>query len=220
MFHPSGSCWALVPFCSQSQGFHTETQGYCTFAPGFGVGLAVLTRCLFLRPLLDGACPPSSHTRSVLRALGQSSQMVCGSFSTYILVTPLCVTWQISWPFCPATKVYQHPFLQCRATFCTTVQQLGRPSFSDGLPLPDQVGCSSGRGQVPSQDPFLGPLGPFGPPPFQDRLVSLVVKACDGIFPWSSHANDLRIDTPVATLPGAWRYRVRAWTGWPSVSIL
>ena len=28
---------------------------------------------------------------------------------------------------------------------------------------------------------------------------------------------DLKIGTPVATLPGAWRYRV---TGWPGVSIL
>ena len=63
-----------------------------------------------------------------------------------------------------------------------------------------------------------------------DRLVGLVVKAsasraedpgsnpsCDGIFPGSSHASDLNIDTPVATLPGAWRYRVSAW---PGVSML
>ena len=30
----------------------------------------------------------------------------------------------------------------------------------------------------------------------------------------------LQIGTPVATLPGAWRYRVSTGTGWPSVSIL
>ena len=30
----------------------------------------------------------------------------------------------------------------------------------------------------------------------------------------------LKIGTPVATLPGAWRYRVNTWTGRPSVSIL
>ena len=30
----------------------------------------------------------------------------------------------------------------------------------------------------------------------------------------------LKIGTPVATLPGAWRYRVSAGTGWPGVSIL
>ena len=66
-----------------------------------------------------------------------------------------------------------------------------------------------------------------------DRLVSLVVKACawraevsgvesclDGIFLGSSHTSDLKIGTPVATLPGAWRYRVSAGTGWPGVSIL
>ena len=35
-----------------------------------------------------------------------------------------------------------------------------------------------------------------------------------------SHASDLKIGTPVATLPGAWRYRVSAGTGWLSVSIL
>ena len=65
------------------------------------------------------------------------------------------------------------------------------------------------------------------------RLVRLVVKAsasraeeipgsnpaCDGIFPGSSHS-DLKIGTPVATLPGAWCYRVSAGTGWSGVSIL
>ena len=50
------------------------------------------------------------------------------------------------------------------------------------------------------------------------RLVGLVVRrpprerkipgsnpACDGIFSGSSHTSDFKIDTPVATLPGAWR---------------
>ena len=66
-----------------------------------------------------------------------------------------------------------------------------------------------------------------------DCLVGLVVKhlpqeqkipgsnpACAGIFSGSSHASDLEIGTPVATLLCAWRYRVSAGTGWPSVSIL
>ena len=35
-----------------------------------------------------------------------------------------------------------------------------------------------------------------------------------------SHTNYLQIDTPFATLPGAWRYRTSAWTGWPRISIL
>ena len=39
-------------------------------------------------------------------------------------------------------------------------------------------------------------------------------------FSGSSHTSDLNIGTPVATLPGAWRYRVSAGTGQPGVSIL
>ena len=66
-----------------------------------------------------------------------------------------------------------------------------------------------------------------------DRLVGLVVRrlpqeqkvpgsnpATAGIFSGSSHTSDLNIGTPVATLPGAWRYRVSAGTGRPGVSIL
>ena len=57
------------------------------------------------------------------------------------------------------------------------------------------------------------------------RLVGLVRKVpgsnptCAGIFSGSSHTSDLNIGTPVATLPGAWRYRVSAGTGRPGVSI-
>ena len=66
-----------------------------------------------------------------------------------------------------------------------------------------------------------------------DRLVGLVVRrpprerkvpgsnpACDGIFSGSSHTSYLKIGTPVATLPGAWRYRVSTGTVRPGVSIL
>ena len=35
-----------------------------------------------------------------------------------------------------------------------------------------------------------------------------------------SHTSDLNIDIPVATLPGAWWYRVSPGTGRPGVSIL
>ena len=66
------------------------------------------------------------------------------------------------------------------------------------------------------------------------RLVGLVVKtsasrAVDpgfgfrffrGDFSGSSHTSDLEIGNPVATRPGAWRYRVGAVTGWPEFSIL
>ena len=41
-----------------------------------------------------------------------------------------------------------------------------------------------------------------------------------GIFSGSSHTGDLKISTPVATLPGAWRYGVSTGTGRPGVSIL
>ena len=41
-----------------------------------------------------------------------------------------------------------------------------------------------------------------------------------GGFPGSSHTSDLKIGTPVATLPGAWHYGVSAGTGWPGVCIL
>ena len=67
----------------------------------------------------------------------------------------------------------------------------------------------------------------------QDRLVGLVVRrppwerknpglnpACARIFSGLSHTSDLKIGTPVATLPGAWRYRVSTGTGQPGVSIL
>ena len=66
----------------------------------------------------------------------------------------------------------------------------------------------------------------------RDRLDDLVVKASvsraedkgfetrDGDFSGSSHTSDLKIGAPVATLPGAWRYRVSAGTGRPGVSIL
>ena len=53
-----------------------------------------------------------------------------------------------------------------------------------------------------------------------ERKVPGSNPACAGIFSGSSHTSDLNIGTPVATLPGAWRYRVSAGTGRPGVSIL
>ena len=65
------------------------------------------------------------------------------------------------------------------------------------------------------------------------RLVGLVVRrlplerkirvsnpAFAGIFLGLSHTSYSKIGTPVATLPGAWHYRVSAGIGWPGVSIL
>ena len=78
---------------------------------------------------------------------------------------------------------------------------------------------------------YSGP--PISPFPSGYRLVGLVVRrplreqkipgsnpACARIFSGSSHTSDLTIGTPVATLPGAWRYRISAGTGRPGVSIL
>ena len=39
-------------------------------------------------------------------------------------------------------------------------------------------------------------------------------------FSGSSHTSDLKTGIPMGTLSGAWRYRVRAGTGRPGVSIL
>ena len=62
------------------------------------------------------------------------------------------------------------------------------------------------------------------------RLVGFVVKApascvedsryLHGDLSGSSHTSDLQICSPVAALPGAWRYKVSAGTAWPGVSIL
>ena len=49
-------------------------------------------------------------------------------------------------------------------------------------------------------------------PGFESRLR--------GILSGLNHTSDLKIGTPVATLPGAWRYRVSTGTGLPGVSIL
>ena len=56
--------------------------------------------------------------------------------------------------------------------------------------------------------------------PPRERKIPGSNSACDGIFSGLSHTSDLKIGTPVATLPGAWRYRVSAGTGLPGVSIL
>ena len=56
--------------------------------------------------------------------------------------------------------------------------------------------------------------------PPRERKVQGLNPACAGIFSGSSHTSDLKIGTPVATLPGAWRYRVSTGTGRPGVSTL
>ena len=53
-------------------------------------------------------------------------------------------------------------------------------------------------------------------------LTGLVVEVSASKAAWSpsSHTSDKKIGTYKATLPGAWRYRVSAGTGWSSVSML
>ena len=73
----------------------------------------------------------------------------------------------------------------------------------------------------------------LGSPSCFHHLFGLVVKASalrgedpgfesclQHHFSRSSHTSGLKIGTPVATLPGAWCYRVSAGTGQPSVSKL
>ena len=53
------------------------------------------------------------------------------------------------------------------------------------------------------------------------RLDIGSVPACAvGFFFWSSHTSDVKIGTPVTTMPGAWCYSISAGTGWPSISVL
>ena len=56
--------------------------------------------------------------------------------------------------------------------------------------------------------------------PPRERKIRGSNPAYVGIFPGSSHTSDLKIGTPVATLPSAWHYRVSVGTSWPGVSIL
>ena len=56
--------------------------------------------------------------------------------------------------------------------------------------------------------------------PPRERKIPGSNPASAGIFSGSSHTSDFKIGIPVATLPGACRYRVSAGTGRPGVSTL
>ena len=66
----------------------------------------------------------------------------------------------------------------------------------------------------------LPPRWPVVRRPPRELKVPGSNPACAVIFSGSSHTSDLEIDAPVATLPGAWRYRISTGTGRPGVSIL
>ena len=81
--------------------------------------------------------------------------------------------------------------------------------------------------QLPLQPPPPSPLAPWTASLAlwlrrqpRERKIRGSDPACDGIFSGSSHTSDFKIGTPLATLPGAWRYTVSAGTGRPGVSIL
>ena len=109
----------------------------------------------------------------------------------------------------------------CLLVGCLTSQQ--QASVSQGRICSDNLTCCHTEIEDADQTFYLT----------QDRLVGLVVKvSASGAedpgfesrlrrdFSGSSHTSDLKIGTPVTTLPGAWHYRVSAGTGRPGVSIL
>ena len=91
---------------------------------------------------------------------------------------------------------------------------------------------SSGRGLLPSPTAWSAGQHPaamladvtrykLGRTGVNSRFVfTLYLLFCVSAFPGSNPVCDLKIGTPVATLPGVWHYRVSAGTGWSGVSIL
>ena len=111
-------------------------------------------------------------------------------------------------------------------------EQMGRMSklpWNAYTPAPHKVNSSRTSEQVISMWNSL--LPPIQTDTDRDRSllcfsllsfkqVSYREQQMCGDFSRSSHTSDLKIGTPVATLPGTWRYRVSAGTGWFDVSIL
>ena len=65
-----------------------------------------------------------------------------------------------------------------------------------------------------------GPRRPLDP-----GLIFLILSiqrlhSCCGPLTGLGRTRDFNICTPVASLPGAWCYRVSTGTGWPGVSVL
>ena len=73
---------------------------------------------------------------------------------------------------------------------------------------------------MPCVTVILSPFGLVVRRPPRERKIPGSNPACAGIFSGSSHTSGLKIGTPVAILPGAWRNRVSTGTGRPGVSIL
>ena len=108
-------------------------------------------------------------------------------------------TWKTSSQSSPYI-INHHKHLSCFMQFYNTVTApvLAFPYSRDlGLPCWPSGKASASRAEDPR---------------FESRLRR--------DFSRSSHTSDLKTGTPMATLPGAWRYRVSAGTGQPGVSIL
>ena len=100
-----------------------------------------------------------------------------------------------------------------------------KPGHTGPLQDPDTSLALCPLHQRSSMPPFPPPL----PPPRWPMVKASAPRVEDpGFesrlrrdFSGSSHTcSDLKIGTPVAALPGAWRYRVSAGTGRPGVSLL
>ena len=65
----------------------------------------------------------------------------------------------------------------------------------------------------PRERQIWRPTTPIGRPGFESRFSR-------GSFSRPNHTSDSKIGTPVATLPGAWPYRVSTGAGWPRISTL
>ena len=95
----------------------------------------------------------------------------------------------------------RHELLPCGA-FVSSLSEHVSPEQSGGVPLADRL-----VGLVVRRPP-------------RERKISGSNPACAGICSGSSHTSDFKIGTPLATLSGAWRYRVSTGTGRRGVSIL
>ena len=149
-------------------------------------------------------------------------------------------------PFSRRTLDHSATWAVCRQACCTRSWELvisvQRPANRYGLSQGDRKWESAGQGRGGEGgegggggrggELFVGCLtsqqhasvyrlvGPVARRPPRERKIPGSNPACAGNFSGSSHTSDLKIGTPVATLPGAWRYRVSTGTGRPGVSIL
>ena len=97
----------------------------------------------------------------------------------------------------PFQKSFTKPSITCNAMILINVG------------IPSRSGCSILT--APSKNRFGGLE--IGRPGFEPRFFCVAFSA-------SSRTSDFKTGTPVATLPGAWRHKVNAGTGWPAASIL